>query len=490
MEGFLGIWEEFVNIATLGNSLDKAILSKVSVSFDKNKVLLAVNDEFTKTWVEQNYLDRIKSMYSYYDMEVEIVIKEKTTNQKKTIQQTQNKNEITDSKDKTPLSQKPQKISEKTLDDRLSKGSTKVFTLKSETNEIIEILNLTPHFTFDNFIVGPSNEFAYHAALNVARNPGSSYNPLFIYGGVGLGKTHLLQAIAAEVLKTNKLKKVMYVTSEQFTNDFFKALNSKNMHSFRIKYREADILLIDDVQFFKSSMKQTIEELFHTFNKLAHNRKQMVFTSDRTPRELEEMGDRMISRFESGLVVEIKQPDFETRLKILDAKLSREGISLKDELKAFIANSIVSNVRSLESAINRITAFTSFKKVELTLNVIKTLLKDLIEVDTKEKELTEIIYTPDEIINAVARYYGIKSEDITGNNKTDELILARQIAMYLTKRLTTLSFSQIADKFGKVHSTVMRAYERIESLIKRDILLKEQIKEILSLLKHIKNVSV
>ncbi|MGB9879066.1 MAG: helix-turn-helix domain-containing protein, partial [Candidatus Pelagibacter ubique] len=263
-----------------------------------------------------------------------------------------------------------------------------------------------------------------------------------------------------------------------------------NMHSFRIKYREADILLIDDVQFFKSSMKQTIEELFHTFNKLAHNRKQMVFTSDRTPRELEEIGDRMISRFESGLVVEIKKPDFETRLKIINAKLSKENITLKDELKAFIANSIVSNVRSLESAINRILAFSSFKKTEITLPLLKTLLKDLIEVDTKEKEFVEINYSPEEIIKAVAKYYNVSTEKIIGDNKADELILARQIAMYLTKKLTTLSFSQIGEKFGRVHSTVMRAYERIETLVKKDILLKEQIKEIISLIKQSKNINV
>lgn len=487
MDAFLRVWEEFVNISTIGNEFDKVVLSKVKPSYKNGKLRIEVKDEFTKTWIERNYLDRINSLFKYYDVDVEIVIGSEVSYNN--ISLDNKKKDNVEVKDKKKISPKIQRVSNADVRSReeLEKVEGNVVVVEKETESNDGILyNINPKYTFESFVVGPSNDFAYHSAINVSKYPGRNYNPLFIYGGVGLGKTHLLHAIANNVLKEKKYKKVLYVTSEQFTNEFFRAINSKNMHSFRIKYREVDILLIDDVQFFKSTMKQAIDELFHTFNKLAHDKKQMVFTSDRTPRELEEIGDRMISRFEGGLVVEIKQPEFETRLKIVDFKLQEEGISISNEYKYFIANSIVSNVRSLESAVNRISAFLKFKKGELNITVLKTLLKDLLEVDTKDKEFVEVVYTIDEVIKAVAKYYDISPEDIISNNKKEDLTFARQIAMYLAKRLTNLSFSQIGSKFGKVHSTVMRAYERVESLIKRDFLIKEQVKEIISILKSIK----
>ncbi len=468
MDAFLRTWEEFVNIATIGNEFDRIVLSKVKPQYRNGKFIITTKDEFTKTWIEKNYLDRISSTFKYYDVDVELVVENDSKEEK-----TENRSTVTKKENKRIL---------KNRENEKVEGNVVVLEKEEEEKEH-NLIN--PKYTFESFVVGPSNDFAYHSALNVSRYPGKNYNPLFIYGGVGLGKTHLLHAIANNVTKEMKLKKVIYVTSEQFTNEFFKALNSKTIQSFRIKYREADVLLIDDVQFFKSTMKQAIEELFHTFNKLIHDKKQMVFTSDRTPRELDEIGDRMISRFEGGLVVEIKKPELETRLKILEMKLKNEKIEIKEEYKQFIANSIISNVRSLEAAVNRISAFINLKKGTLNITTLKTLLKDLIETDTKEH--VEVAYTIDEIIKSVAKYYDTTYDKIIGSDRKEDLMLARQITMYLAKKLTNLSFSQIAEKFGKVHSTAMRAYERIDSLIKRDFLVKEQIKEIISILKLMKN---
>lgn len=483
MDAFLRVWEEFVNIATIGNEFDKLVLSKVRPSYKNGKFFIFVKDEFTKTWIEKNYLDRIVSTFKYYDVEVEVLLEQR------------NEEKMLKNSNLSSNGLKSKKVSSNTYlkdnnickEDNLEKVDGNVVVVEREEDVSI-VPNINPRYTFDNFVVGPSNDFAYHSALNVSKYPGKNYNPLFIYGGVGLGKTHLLHAIANEIQKEKKSKKVIYITSEQFTNEFFKALNSKTLHSFRIKYREADVLLIDDVQFFKSSMKQAIEELFHTFNKLAHDKKQMVFTSDRTPRELEEIGDRMISRFEGGLVVEIKKPEFETRMKIIELKLKSENLDIDEELKHFIAKNITSSVRALESAINRISAFISFKKGYLTIDVVRTLIKDLLDSNQNTKEVIEIVYTIDDIVKAVARYYDTTPESILENNRKEDLTFARQVAMYLSKRLTNLTFSQIAESFGKVHSTAVRAYERIDSLIKRDFLVKEQIKDILLMLKKSKGI--
>jgi chromosomal replication initiator protein len=479
MNSLLGIWEEFVNIATLGNSLDKAILSKVKLDFTSNEVRILVNDEFTKTWIENNYLDRIKSLYEHYDMKVVIVLSksdsEKQPEEKETkIQKKSTKNET----------KKTTSILEAEPEVKVSDSENKNYG------------NLNPKYTFSNFVVGPSNEFAYHAALNVARIPGGMYNPLFIYGGVGLGKTHLLQAIAHEVISKNKLKKVMYVTSEQFINDFFKAMNEKNLHSFRLKYREADVLLIDDVQFFKSSMKQVMEELFHTFNKLFHDRKQMVFSSDRAPKELEEFSDRMKSRFESGLIVYIDKPDLETRLKIVEAKFRSEGIDAPEDVINFIANNITDNVRSLESTVLKVIAYTSFSKKPIELKTVKDILSENSGTKSNGKQEEQnpesqiiITYTIDEIIEAVTSYYEISKEDIFNGSKQDGLIMARNLIIYIAKRITNMSFSQIGEVLNRTHSTILRAYEKTESLLRKDLLLREQLKEILTLLKSKKNVA-
>ncbi|MCS7298607.1 MAG: chromosomal replication initiator protein DnaA [Spirochaetia bacterium] len=502
MEGLLRVWEEFVNIVTIGNEFDKVVLSKVKPYYKNGKFVISVNDEFTKTWIEKNYLDRIISTFKYYDVEVELVLN--STNGNTTHNQVNNTNvnqstKATKENLKQPVEKSEKTRSRKTGLIREEDNSTCDTSILNTSNEfdnkgietnLNSLPNINPRYSFESFVIGPSNDFAYHSALEVSKYPGKSYNPLFIYGEVGLGKTHLLHAIANEINKTKRLKKVVYVTSEQFTNEFFKALSSKSIHSFRMRYREVDILLIDDVQFFKSTMRQAIEELFHTFNKLAQDRKQMVFTSDRPPKELEEIDDRLISRFEGGLVVEIKKPELETRLNILERKFKEEGIELEAEILNFIAESIVSSVRALESAVNRVCAFLSFKKGSLDISTLKTLLKDIIEVEREEKEFVEITYTVDDILKAVSKYYETSIDNIISGDKGEDIVTIRQISMYLAKRLTNLTFSQIGSRFGKVHSTAMRAYERIDSMIKKNLSLREQIKEIISILKSSKRVAV
>jgi chromosomal replication initiator protein len=273
-------------------------------------------------------------------------------------------------------------------------------------------------------------------------------------------------------------------------------MNEKNLHSFRLKYREADVLLIDDVQFFKSSMKQVMEELFHTFNKLFHDRKQMVFSSDRAPKELEEFSDRMKSRFESGLIVYIDKPDLETRLKIVEAKFRSEGIDAPEDVINFIANNITDNVRSLESAILKVIAYTSFSQKPIELKTVKDILLENSGTKSNGKQEEQnpesqiiITYTIDEIIEAVTSYYEISKEDIFNGSKQDGLIMARNLIIYIAKRITNMSFSQIGEVLNRTHSTILRAYEKTESLLRKDLLLREQLKEILTLLKSKKNVA-
>ncbi len=488
MEGLIGVWEEFVNIVTYGNALDKTILSKVKLSFTQDKVILSVEDTFTKEWIEKNYFSKIKSMYENYGISTEVKVESKRTD----IQNDKTHSETVES-ERTPK-KVPKKIDK--VYSKISKEIEKVGkTLEViENNRTLEKFSLNPKFTFDNFVVGPCNDLAFYSAKNVAKEPGGNFNPLFIYGGVGLGKTHLIQAIAHEIINKTKIRKVVYVTSEQFTNDFFEAVNKKNLNSFRIKYREADVLLLDDVQFFRSSMKQTIEELFHMFNKLFNDKKQMVFTSDRSPKELTELTDRIRSRFGSGLIVEIKQPDFETRMKIIEKKLEDEDISLTEEIKLAIAQNVKNSIRDIEAALVKVIAYVSFKRRIPSSEEIETLLKDVIYEgsnvseanathSTKQEAEKVIEYDVGEIIEAVAKYYSISPSDLYGDSRKENLLLPRQIAIFLIKKLTSLSFTSIGDKLGKSHTTVMRSIIRVESLLKKDTVLKEQIKEIISIIK-------
>ena len=330
--------------------------------------------------------------------------------------------------------------------------------------------NLNPKYTFDNFIVGSSNEFATAIAMSTAKNPGQEMNnPLFLYGDSGLGKTHLMQAIGNEIVKQYPEKKVVYVTSEKFTNDMIESLHIKDMGSFRQLYRNVDVLLIDDIQFIEN--KQGVqEEFFHTFNELHQNNKQIVLTSDRMPRELVTLDLRLKTRFEWGLSIDIIKPDYETRVAILKKKSESRNVYISEEVLSYIAERIDSNVRELEGALLKIISYAGMKHTEITKELAENVIKSIIPDDGIIK------ITPQKIIDAICSYYNISEEEILGKSKQKNIAFARQIAMYLCKTLTTMNFSMIARALGnRDRTTVMYGVDKIMASIKNDNALKADI---------------
>ncbi len=320
-------------------------------------------------------------------------------------------------------------------------------------NGILSYLN--PKYKFDSFVIGNSNRFAHAAALAVAEAPAKSYNPLFIYGGVGLGKTHLMHAIGHKVYSLYPNLIVLYVSSETFTNELIKSIRDDKTVEFRNKYRNIDVLLIDDIQFL-AGKERTQEEFFHTFNSLYEADKQIIISSDRPPREIPTLEDRLRSRFEWGLITDIQPPDLETRIAILSKKANMENIKIPNEVLVFIANKIKSNIRELEGALIRVTAYASFSGKTIDIDLAKESLQDIFS--NNEKQIT--IET---IQEAVAQHFNIKISDLKGKKRTKNIAYPRHIAMYLSRTLTENSLPKIGDMFGgKDHTTVLHAYEKIE----------------------------
>lgn len=329
--------------------------------------------------------------------------------------------------------------------------------------------NLNPKYVFENFVIGESNKFAYAAARSVAQNPGVEYNPLFLCGGVGLGKTHLMQAIGNEVLKLDPSKKVVYVSSEKFTNELINSLAEKNNESFRKKYREVDLLLIDDIQFI-AGKSGTQEEFFHTFNTLYQNNKHIIMTSDKMPKEIPAIEERLRSRFESGLTADIQSPDLETRIAILRKKKMLENLDIDEEVLTFIAKSIKSNVRELEGAMVRVIAHASLMDSEMSIETCSEILKAISSERPKKRVTAEMIQ------ETVAKKYGITVEDLHSNKRNREIALPRQIAMYLTRELTEISFPKIGTSFGgKDHTTVIHAHTKIEKEMRHNPEFKKEV---------------
>jgi len=321
--------------------------------------------------------------------------------------------------------------------------------------------NLNPKYTFDTFVVGPSNQFAHAASFRVAENPGFSYNPLFIYGGVGLGKTHLINAIGNFILDRKPDLNVCYISSEQFTGEFVAAIRHERMPEFRQKYRTVDVFLVDDIQFI-AGKDSTQEEFFHTFNELYSKQKQIVISSDRPPMEISDITDRLRSRFGMGLIADIQPPEIETRLAILYKKAEREGIVLPEDVAYFIASRVKSNVRELEGSLIKLCAYISLTKVPITFEVAKNVLKDLLPDENKP-------ITIELIQKTVCESLGIKMQDIKSKKRTKEISNARKLAMYITKKLTPLSLSEIGNAFGgKDHATVIYACKQIEKEKEKD----------------------
>ena len=357
------------------------------------------------------------------------------------------------------------------------KLSLKIAVMEDEINEIRElsreankiadeyrrqtkelIYDLSPKYTFDNFVVGSSNEFASAAAKTVSESPGHIYNPLFIYGKSGLGKTHLMYAIGNKTKELHPDINVLYITGEKFTSDFIKSVRTNKMQEFTEKYRTPDVLLVDDVQFIESK-EATQEEFFHTFNELFINNKQIVLTSDRKPSDLTTLTERLRTRFSQGLIIDISIPTYETRVAILQNKAAEYGIRINDDVLEYIADNVRSNVRELEGVLKSVISKAQFKKIPLTVDFVKETIGTITVTD-------KIKITPAKIIEKTAFYYNITEDDIMGKIKTKDIAVPRQVAMYLCRKTLGMSDTSIGKEFGKDRSTVSSNIEKIEKMLK------------------------
>ena len=356
-----------------------------------------------------------------------------------------------------------------------SSVSSSITSLASQ-NESSSRLN--PNYTFESFVIGESNRMAHAAALACGEAPGKAYRPLFIYGNSGLGKTHLLHAIGHMAISLFPRIKVRYVNSEEFTNDFINAIQTNRVAAFHAEYRDVDVLLVDDIQFLQGK-DQTQEAFFHTFNTLNDQQKQVVITSDLPPKQLNGFEDRMVSRFEWGLMTDIQAPALETRIAILRKKVERDKIRVTDDILEYIASRVTTNIRELEGSLTRVSAWASLNRKPIDMGLVQTVLKDLVAV--AEDEVT----TPVEIMNAVAAYFKISVDELTGKSRQQAIANARQIAMYLCREMTTLSLPKVGQLFGgKDHTTVMYAFRKVESMMKERLYFYNQVTEIHNSIKN------
>ena len=347
----------------------------------------------------------------------------------------------------------------------LDKPKPEVLIKNGSTNfvDIEPIENsLNPKYTFDKFVVGACNQFAHAASLGAAESPGKTYNPLFIYGGVGLGKTHLMHAIGHSIKERNRHLRVAYITSEKFMNELINAIRYDKTQTFREKYRSIDVLLMDDVQFM-AGKERTQEEFFHTFNALHNDQKQIVISSDCPPREIPTLEERLHSRFEWGLIADIEPPDLETKVAILKRKADLDGVSLPDDIAFFIASKVRSNIRELEGSLVRLVAISSLRGVPISKMLAQDAMRNVIDNEQPEG------ITMDRIARTVAAHYKLSMEELKSKNNSRQIAVPRQVAMYLCKRLTKHSFPEIGREYGgKHHTTVMHSVEKIDALVKDD----------------------
>lgn len=414
------------------------------VRVEKSQVYLRVPNRFFLDWIRENYVSKIEETLSdvgAVDYTVHFEISPRVRHQE------QNANNATE----TPPREA---VSAPAAPAPAPKAATETWNT-----------NLNPKYVFTDFVSGSSNQFAHAAAMAVANNPATTYNPLFIYGGVGLGKTHLVNAIGNAILKKNNTMRVCYYSSEKFMNELINSLRYARMDEFRNKFRSMDVLLIDDVQFI-AGKERTQEEFFHTFNALYESHKQIVVTSDKFPKEIPGLEERLRSRFEWGLIADIQPPDVETKQAILKMKAERNRINLPEEVIQFLSNSITSNVRELEGFLIRLGAYASLTSTPITLDLTREVLKDILVEKNKE-------ITVEEIQKVVAQHFGLKVVDLKSPKRLKALVLPRQVAMYLSRQLTPQSFPEIGEKFGgKDHSTIIHAIKKIEKLLEEDFQLR------------------
>ncbi|MFZ2804738.1 MAG: chromosomal replication initiator protein DnaA [Patescibacteria group bacterium] len=418
-------------------------------SLENGRVVISVPNTFTKAWLEKKYHEPIvkalRNVTSNGVREVTYRVEVRNT---------------------TPLQQFADQIEsnhqvEEAESFRVADPSSSV---PSHTD-----IGLNPRYIFPSFVVGKANELAHAAAMAVAAKPGEAYNPLYIYGGSGLGKTHLLQAIGHHVLESNPNAKVLYVTSERFTNEFIQAVRGGRGKEFKDMYRNVDVLLIDDIQFI-AGKESTQEELFHTFNTLHQNNKQLVISSDRAPKDIQSLETRMLTRFEWGMITDVSAPDFETRVAILEAKAREKNIQLNPEILRYIAGTVQMNVRELEGALNKIIAYHQFKNTPATMESVQSLLQSFVPNAPKRT------ITPRRLIEIVVGYYDLSLEEILGKSREQRLAYPRQIAMYLLREEAKCSFPAIGTQLGgRDHTTAMHACSKISGLVKTDETLRRDI---------------
>jgi len=431
-------WNHIISTlqAKLNNpSIENWLQSMKPVAFIDDSLIIEVADKFSRDWLADRYGPVIRSiLYDFLEEElnVEFVIHQDI----------------------------PAKV--------LNRNNKRTYSSAEDNRS-----QLNAKYTFDTFVVGNSNRFAHAASLAVAESPAKSYNPLFIYSGVGLGKTHLMHAIGHQTQAGGQFFKVLYITSEKFTNELINSIRDDKTVEFRNKYRNVDILLIDDIQFL-AGKERTQEEFFHTFNTLYEANKQIIISSDRPPKDIPTLEDRLRSRFEWGLITDMQTPDLETRIAILRKKAQLDNLDVPDEILNYIADKIQSNIRELEGALIRVIAYASFNKQEINLTLAETVLKDIFP-ESKPREIDVVL-----IQQVVSGFFNIRPEELKAKKRTRNVSFPRQIAMYLTRELTDLSLPKIGEAYGgRDHTTVMHAYERINTEIQLNESLSKNINDLI-----------
>jgi chromosomal replication initiator protein len=409
-------------------------------SYEEETIVIAVPNAFTKNWLEKKYHSFIlKALQNISDNKIKKIIYCVETAKLKETKQLEIK-----------IKERVMSVSDKELITSASLG-------------------LNSHYKLDNFIVGKSNELAFATAKAVVEKPGHSYNPLFIYGGVGLGKTHLLQAVGNEIFQKSPVKKIIYITCEQFVNEFIKAISSNSLENFKDRYRKVDVLLVDDVQFL-AGKDRTQEEFFHTFNALHQENKQIVLSSDRPPKSIATLKDRLVSRFEWGMIADIAPPDLETRIAILEQKIQEKNFELSKEISRYVATNIQTNIRELEGALNKIIAWHQINNQIPTLETAQKILSNLKQFQRKGTITTK------QLLRVVADFYDIQLENLMSSCRKKNLTVPRQIAMYLMRKENNASFPTIGQEIGgRDHTTAMHACSKIEKEIEHNEVLRQDI---------------
>jgi len=445
-EGVLGELELYISKANFTTWFKKTFI----IEINNDEVIVAVPNVFTKTWLEKKYQDKVlkalESVLSKSNLQVIYSVKEK--------------------KESANISEKP------TINN--TKEEVVVDKKEEVTQKPVGKFGLNYKYTFNSFVVGPGNELAQAAANAASKQPGSMYNPLFIYGGVGLGKTHLVQAVGNYILAKDPTKKILYINSEKFTNDFIYAIKNGKTDQFKENYRNVDVLLIDDIQFI-AGKEQTQEEFFHTFNALHQNNKQIIISSDRPPKAIPSIEDRLVSRFEWGMIADISSPDLETRMAILQMKCQEKDYNISKEIIGYIAENIQENIRELEGALNRIAAFHQLNNTTPTIESVRSILGG-VTANIKKAGLTS-----KKLLSRVALFYDVKIDDLLGSSRKNEIVVPRQIAMFLMRKELNSSYPNIVQSIGgRDHTTAMHACDKINKLIEDN----EKIKNDIAILKQ------